>query len=101
MPLSHGGHVTAPSVTDLPGLGEAAQPGLVFGTKSETMKHSPLTAASLIALREAQQRGEERAGPIIVHDLALASEPERSVMFDPNRASQPWSSGRSATRHFL
>ena len=44
------------------------------------MKHSPLTAASLIALREAQQRGEERAGPIIVHDLALASEPERSVM---------------------
>ena len=49
------------------------------------MKRSTLTAASLIALREAQQRGEEPAGPIIVRDLALASEPERSVMFDPNR----------------
>jgi len=64
-------------------LGSSA--GTIFGTQLETMKRSTLTAASLIALREAQQRGEEPAGPIIVRDLALASEPERSVMFDPNR----------------
>ena len=51
------------------------------------MTHPTLTASSLIELREAQQRGEEPAGPIIVHDLALASEPERSVMFDPNRVN--------------
>jgi hypothetical protein len=49
------------------------------------MQHSPLTAARLIALCEAQKRGEEPARPIIVHDLALAGEPERSMMFDPNQ----------------
>ena len=49
------------------------------------MTQPTLTASSLIELREAQQRGEEPARPIIVHDLALANEPERSMMFDPNQ----------------
>ena len=49
------------------------------------MTQPTLTAASLIELRTAQQRGEEPARPIIVHDLALVGGPERSVMFDPNR----------------
>ena len=49
------------------------------------MTQPTLTAASLIELHEAQQRGEEPAGPIIVHDLALVSQPERSMRFDPNR----------------
>ena len=52
-----------------------------------TMTQPTLSAASLIELRMAQQRGEEPAGPIIVHDLALVSRPERSMRFDPNRVA--------------
>lgn len=53
----------------------------------KAMTQTTLTAAGLIELRMAQQRGEERVRPIIVHDLALAGSPERSMMFDPNRVN--------------
>jgi hypothetical protein len=51
------------------------------------MTQPTLTASSLIELREAQQRGEEPAGSIIVHDLALVGRPERSMRFDPNHVA--------------
>ena len=51
----------------------------------KAMTQTTLSAAGLIELRSAQQRGDERVRPIIVHDLALADWPERSMMFDPNR----------------
>ena len=81
-----GGHVTAP-LRDCPAWPRLSRfAGAQFlELKVETMMHPTLSAASLIELHEAQQRGEEPARPIIVHDLAVVSEPERSMMFDPNR----------------
>jgi len=43
-----------------------------------------LTAAALTALYKIQQCGQEPARLIVVHDLALADRPERSMMFDRN-----------------
>lgn len=56
-------------------------------TNVKAMTQTTLSAAGLIELRSAQQRGDERVRPIIVHDLALADWPERSMMFDPNRVN--------------
>ena len=43
-----------------------------------------LTAAALMERYKMQQCGQEPAEPIVVHDLALADRPERSMTFDRN-----------------